>query len=214
MLLKYKNNFFYKSTVFVKPTKRKVYTILRSPYRHKLARHQLTLIRYNINFSLKIKVETVTQCNNLNNLKNILNSLKKLNSWFESNIVYNHKINFSFPFFLKKNFLILNFHNNKKILNKSIPLYNKYKLHIFLNLSESINHKKKLEKNSKNINYTFNYSKILLKSIIYFNFLIYSYIPFSPLYFFGNPSFKLKLDIGVFILIDYNNYENFYKFNI
>lgn len=58
LLLKYKkNHFFSKSSIFVKKYKKKVYTILRAPYRHKLARHQFHLNRYEINSSIKIPLK-------------------------------------------------------------------------------------------------------------------------------------------------------------
>lgn len=57
LLLKYQKSFiFHKSSVFIKKFKKKVYTILRSPYRHKLARQQIAINRYEINSSIKIKI--------------------------------------------------------------------------------------------------------------------------------------------------------------
>lgn len=56
LLLKYNKNLFSKSNIHIKKQKKKVFTILRSPYRHKLARHQIALNRYHINISLVIKI--------------------------------------------------------------------------------------------------------------------------------------------------------------
>lgn len=117
ILIKYKKtNFFDKSNIFIKPYKRKVYTILRSPYRHKLARHQIVLNRYNILSSIRLKVDKYFVINNFNDVKKIFYFFKKFNNWFESNIIYNYKINFSFIFTYNSNFLLNKFfrNNNKK----------------------------------------------------------------------------------------------------
>lgn len=80
ILIKYKKlNFFKKSTIFIKPYKRKIYTILRAPYRHKLARHQLVLNRYNIVSSIKIEIKNHFKINNFKNTVKIFNFFKNFN---------------------------------------------------------------------------------------------------------------------------------------
>lgn len=78
LLLKYKNNiFFQKSSIFIKPSKRKVYTILRSPYRHKLARHQISLKRYEIKSTIKMQIHKNINIKNFNQLKLIFIEFNK-----------------------------------------------------------------------------------------------------------------------------------------
>lgn len=65
LLIKYKNlNFLNSSCIFIKKLKKKIYTILRSPYRHKLARHQIVLNRYEINSSISLKLSYKITINN------------------------------------------------------------------------------------------------------------------------------------------------------
>ena len=105
VLIKYKNkNFFKKSTIFIKPYKKKIYTILRSPYRHKLARHQIVLNRYNIISAIHIKTKKSFLTNNFKNVIKIFNFFKTFNNWFESNIAYNYKTKLSYQFHYNLNF--------------------------------------------------------------------------------------------------------------
>ena len=107
LLIKYKSNYsgntFLESSIFIKPLKRKVYTILRSPYRHKLARHQLSLKRYNIVSTIKIPFE-ITSFNNFTNFITFFNFLIKFYYSFESNLIFVHKLKIIFPFFYSYNF--------------------------------------------------------------------------------------------------------------
>jgi len=80
ILIKYKNkNLLDKSTVFIKPYKKKIYTILRAPYRHKLSRHQLVLNRYNIISSIKMKTNNIFFAKNFKNVLEIFNFFKTFN---------------------------------------------------------------------------------------------------------------------------------------
>ena len=108
LLFKYKNNFFKKSNIFIKKQKKKVYTILRSPYRHKLARHQIYLNRYYINFSVAIKLNSVLLINNFKKLLNIVFFLKKFNNVFESNLIFINNVKISFYVKYNKLFLLYN----------------------------------------------------------------------------------------------------------
>lgn len=115
LLIKYKKKtFFDKSSIFIKPYKRKIYTILRSPYRHKLARHQIILNRYNIISSIRLVAKNVFLTKNFNNLIKIFSFFKKFNIWFESNLIFNYKIKFSFLFKYNCNFYIKNFKKPSK----------------------------------------------------------------------------------------------------
>lgn len=110
LLIKYKKiNFIEKSSIFIKPFKRKVYTILRSPYRHKLTRHQIILNRYEIISSIIINIKNPPLISNFNATLNLMNILKKFNVWFESNLIFNHRSKISFNFFYKNNFLLNKF---------------------------------------------------------------------------------------------------------
>ena len=120
LLLKYNQtkNGFYKSSIFIKPYTKKILTLLRSPYRHKLTRHQMVLNRYHIASSIRLK----TNIPFLKNFKSIISIFKKINEinfWFESNIISNHRFKFSFNFKYKNNFFIKNFSINNKLKNKN-----------------------------------------------------------------------------------------------
>lgn len=106
ILFKYKNSiFFKKSNVFVKKFKKNVFTVLRSPYRHKLARHQIFLNRYKINFSLKIPLKKKLICNNFYEVLKILYFFKKIDGVFESNLIYISNLKLSFKVFYNKIFI-------------------------------------------------------------------------------------------------------------
>lgn len=79
-LLKYYNfNFFKKSSIFIKPIKKKKYTLLRAPYRHKLSRHQFEFSRFYIicNFKLYFLNNFI-----INNLQQIYKFLVFLKNYF------------------------------------------------------------------------------------------------------------------------------------
>lgn len=113
LLIKYKKNFFFdNSSILIKPYKRKIYTILRSPYRHKLARHQLVLNRYYITSSIRLKNNNIFKTTNFKNIIKLFNFFKTFNFWFESNIISNYKIKFSYSFYYNFNFKLTNFLKN------------------------------------------------------------------------------------------------------
>lgn len=77
LLLKYnnkKNNFNIK--LFIKPTYKKFITLLRAPYRYKLARHQFMLNRYFIIMSLKIDCKNIL-VSNFSDIFYLINFFKK-----------------------------------------------------------------------------------------------------------------------------------------
>lgn len=115
ILIKYKNKkLVNNSTVFIKPYKKKIYTILRAPYRHKLARHQIVLNRYEIVSTIKIKSDSIFNTKNFNDILKLFVFFKNFNTWFESNVIYNYKTKTSYMFNYNYNFLIKNYKINVK----------------------------------------------------------------------------------------------------
>lgn len=110
LLIKYfhKNKFFKSNSLFIKPLKKKSLVLLRAPYRHKLARHEFTLLRYNIVYTFSINTNLI-YIYKLEHLLKIFSSLKNFYKFFETNIVYQHKIKFYFYFNYKANFIMNNF---------------------------------------------------------------------------------------------------------
>jgi hypothetical protein len=86
------NNIFNRSSIFIKKFKKNVQTILRSPYRHKLTRHQLILNRYYVVQKLDYILNNNIIIKKNNELNQLVKNIKKFYSWFESNIVYHHKV--------------------------------------------------------------------------------------------------------------------------
>jgi hypothetical protein len=105
-LLKYFNKNNYNNTFFLKPEKKKKYTILRAPYRHKLSRHQIEFCRFHIICNFKFILNNHLRIKNVAQIVEFLNFLKNYYIWFESNIIYQHKIRIHFNFFFRNNFLI------------------------------------------------------------------------------------------------------------
>lgn len=102
-------NNFKKSSVFIKKYTKKVLTILRAPYRHKLSRHQLVLERYYIIQNLNYKLNSNIYIYKNTELLELIKVFKKLYIFFETNLVYQHKMNFFINFFYKSNFNLINF---------------------------------------------------------------------------------------------------------
>ena len=110
LLLKYsslENNL--DTSFFVKHTKKNVYTSLRSPYRHKLARHQFWVHRYQINANFFFYMKKKINFSNISELFYFFDNLKSLSGWFETNLVYQHKIKIKFYFNFKNNFILNNY---------------------------------------------------------------------------------------------------------
>lgn len=94
-----------------------------------------------------------------------------------------------------------------------MTIFNKYKSTTYLNINNALMYNFTVKDNSTKINYIFNYTKKLIRTFIYFTFIIFYYTPFSPLNFKGHPMFKLKLDCSILLILGSNWYENFYKFD-
>jgi len=86
---------------FIKPIKRSNITILRSPYRHKLSRHQITFNRFFLIMKFKIAINNSIVIKNINIIK-ILQSMSNFFKFFETNICNQHKIKIVFD--IKSNF--------------------------------------------------------------------------------------------------------------
>lgn len=107
ILLKYnKLNSNNTTSIFVKPNYKKFITLLRAPYRYKLARHQFIFSRYYVLLTIKSNVNTL-HIVNVNDLITFIKLLKTFYIWFESNIVYQHQVKLYFNFFINKLFTII-----------------------------------------------------------------------------------------------------------
>jgi len=62
--------------IFVKPFYKKFITLLRAPYRHKLARHQFALSRYSLVYSINIGCNYIF-INNISELIFLINRFKQ-----------------------------------------------------------------------------------------------------------------------------------------
>jgi hypothetical protein len=78
LLLKYvdKNNNLLNTSIFVKPFFKKLLTVLRAPYRHKLSRHQFVLNRFSVLYTIKVDLNKIT-FNNGHEIELFLNRIKK-----------------------------------------------------------------------------------------------------------------------------------------
>jgi hypothetical protein len=77
LLLKYlKKKNHFNNTLFIKPFKKKLYTILRAPYRHKLTRHQFSIDRFKIVSRIQLPISNII-INNVSDLYKILINLKQ-----------------------------------------------------------------------------------------------------------------------------------------
>jgi hypothetical protein len=90
----------------VKPLKQKNLTILRAPYRYKLARQQITLSRYFIFYKISFDFNDNFNLISFKQINDFIVYLKKFNIWIESNIVYQFKIKCIFTFYFKNYFYV------------------------------------------------------------------------------------------------------------
>lgn len=106
LLLKYSNKTnFFNTVVFVKPFYKKILTVLRAPYRHKLSRHQFILSRYSILCVINFNLEKIN-FNNISEILYFIKNIKKFYIWFESNIVQQHQSKIFLNFFFKNFFML------------------------------------------------------------------------------------------------------------
>jgi hypothetical protein len=79
LLLKYSNkNNILSTTIFVKPFYKKILTILRAPYRHKLSRHQFILSRYSVLYTTDFNTKKLR----FNHINEIVFFIKNLQTFY------------------------------------------------------------------------------------------------------------------------------------
>jgi len=105
-LLNKKKNSNFNFNFFIKPKKIKKFIFLRAPYRHKLARIHLAILRYTIFVIVNVTLNKVI---NIRLLKNNMIFFKKLPTFFESALMHQHSFKYLLYFFEKSNFLLKNF---------------------------------------------------------------------------------------------------------
>lgn len=86
----------WKFKFYTLPTHKTLYTLLRAPYRYKLAKNQLMFKRYNFLFSAK-KLINPPQIININQAGEFLNYFIISSGFFETNIAYQKKSSIKFP---------------------------------------------------------------------------------------------------------------------
>lgn len=67
-------------TFFVKKSSQNVYTTIRSPYRHKLARHQLFINRYILNVTIHFLIKKFPTFFNINELLYFYKNIKTISN--------------------------------------------------------------------------------------------------------------------------------------
>lgn len=92
--------------VFIQPHYANTLNILRAPYKNKISKHQITLSRYTITVSVKLKLDDFFVFNNINSCCFFLNKLKQYYAFFETNIAFQHRSVLSI-FIIFKNFFLL-----------------------------------------------------------------------------------------------------------
>lgn len=95
-------------SLFVKPQKKSLQTLLRPPYRHKLSRHQLTIHRFFIAVKFQFILNSAINITNLDQLYFFISEIKKYYSFFETNICYLHRSKIQFFMFYDSFFLLRN----------------------------------------------------------------------------------------------------------
>jgi len=105
-LLNFMKNFLFCKNIklFIKPKKKSFVNILKAPYKNKLSKNQIGLFRYFIIFKLTIFIN-IYNFNNFNQLFLFLKKFILFFKFFETNIVYNYKLNFNFDFILNNYFV-------------------------------------------------------------------------------------------------------------
>jgi len=100
-------------TFSIKPTKSKRFTLLRAPYRYKIARNQIEFKRFYIKFSLTLKVTSeynkLILSNSLIDLNTISSSLNVIYSDLDTNICNQTYITMYIPFSFTNFFKLNNY---------------------------------------------------------------------------------------------------------
>jgi hypothetical protein len=107
MKISLKNNADIK--IFLKPKRRKLETLLRAPYRHKISRHQITISRYNLVVVFKLNLKKNILCKSITQLTFLIKEITTYFSFFETNICYSHSLKIRFFFKNNQYFNIMNY---------------------------------------------------------------------------------------------------------
>ena len=108
-LLKYlnnKNQIKTNQSIWIKPAKKKIITLLKAPYKNKLARNQLLFKRFFFVYKIKFNLQQKLEFKTLSNFIEFTKSLKNFNFFLESNLVYQYRTKISFNFYLSEFFKI------------------------------------------------------------------------------------------------------------
>lgn len=97
--------------MLIKKVKKKHTTILRAPYRYKIARNQFNIVNYKVRLEIKLDVQDLT-FDNIKKINDFINVNKQYYTWFESNIIIQHKVRLLFFAKLNDNFKLLNYFKN------------------------------------------------------------------------------------------------------
>ena len=105
-LLNFFKNFLSCNNIklFIKPKKKNFINVLKAPYKNKLSKHQIGFFRYFIIFKLVLNIN-VYVFKSINQFFLFLNKFNLFFTFFETNIVYNYKLNFNFNFKLENYFI-------------------------------------------------------------------------------------------------------------
>lgn len=89
-----------KLTLFILPTEKKKFTLLKAPFVNKLSKKHYVLTRYKIIVSIHYFFKKSIKLKTYNQINMLLKVLVELFTYFESNICYNSKLNITFPLIL------------------------------------------------------------------------------------------------------------------
>lgn len=84
------NLFDWKFKIFILPLKKTLYTLLRAPYRYKLAKNQLMFKRYNLVISAK-QLKQAPVIKNIGQIHTLLDNFIDKSKKFETNIAYQRR---------------------------------------------------------------------------------------------------------------------------
>lgn len=105
-VIKKKDYRFIKIRTLVLPKTQTKFTLLRAPYRYKVARIHLKYVRYFIIISFKIKRNVTTEVTELSSLIKSVFYLKELSGLYDTTLCRTHSARVSCPIIFKKNFQI------------------------------------------------------------------------------------------------------------
>lgn len=96
-LLKFYNKNFNKNNnikinIIIKPKKQKTFTLLRAPFRHKLAKNQIGFFYYNFFLKLNLKKNNLIDTSTIKDFNVFFLKLIKFSNLFESNICFQKSI--------------------------------------------------------------------------------------------------------------------------